>query len=491
MSVELGQASRGSASLTRWFWLAVVGLVLSVAAAFNADEFARQLTGCVLGAVALIPTYLWCAGKVNGLPIFPSFALTYLATYASPLVFGHAMLARYTLDVVIGAGLTTILFLALATLIWYWVLRASNFSRPHEIRVLNPRGGSLILLFVLVCVIGFNMSMGAGWLALEWTILSFLRAASLALETLAVVALSYQLGSRTLSASVKLMFIALLIAHMIVQTIGLYLSAAFMTTLVGVTAYTAARRRLPLVWLVSVLAVVILLNPGKSEMRAWKWQQNVAVAPWDYPAFYARWIEASAGAVRRSGEGATVSESSTDRASIIHMLMLVQKQSPEPRPFLEGESYAHIPYLIVPRFLDPDKPTALEGQSVMCVYYGLQTREQTRTTRIAFGLPAEAYANFGYLGIAGLAVIIGLTHGLVTCYCGQYPVLSLRTLFGFVFLGVFINGERCTAVVVSSLFQATVVLVIAMYPLLIPMRIGATFARGNGSAAASSKEGVA
>ena len=44
--------------------------------------------------------------------------------------------------------------------------------------------------------------------------------------------------------------------------------------------------------------------------------------------------------------------------------------------------------------------------------------------------------------------------------CHAVPTLSFRALFGFVVAGVLVNGERSLAIVVTSTFQAGVILLV-------------------------------
>jgi hypothetical protein len=148
------------------------------------------------------------------------------------------------------------------------------------------------------------------------------------------------------------------------------------------------------------------------------------------------------------------------------MLALVQRHSPSPKPFLMGASYAVIPELLVPRFLNPDKPRSLQGQYILCVYYGLQTWATVKKTGIGFGLPAEAYANFGYFGLAGLAILEGLLHGWVTRASYGAPAMSLRSFIAFLFLGLAMNLECSMAVFVTSLLQGIFTLLVGTWVLM-------------------------
>ena len=47
-----------------------------------------------------------------------------------------------------------------------------------------------------------------------------------------------------------------------------------------------------------------------------------------------------------------------ERSSLFHILCLVVDNSPDPLPFLGGETYAYIPGQFVPRLFWPEKPHA-------------------------------------------------------------------------------------------------------------------------------------
>src|SRR5206468_2846385 len=84
----------------------------------------------------------------------------------------------------------------------------------------------------------------------------------------------------------------------------------------------------------------------------------------------------------------------------MQLLLFVQAASPDDVPFMDGETYAILPTLLVPRILMPNKPASHEGTYLLNIHYGIQTRDDTAKTTIGFGLLNEAFANFGYIGIA-------------------------------------------------------------------------------------------
>src|SRR5262245_14600840 len=96
--------------------------------------------------------------------------------------------------------------------------------------------------------------------------------------------------------------------------------------------------------------------------------------------------------------------SSIERASLLPMLIRVQRLAPNDVPFREGEAYALLPGMLVPRFLEPDKIASQGSMNILNIRFGLQSVEEANKTAIGWGLIAEAYANFGYLGVIGVGL---------------------------------------------------------------------------------------
>ena len=84
-------------TLLKAFWL--FSLIFPAWTLWNARAditFETTFVGSVLFVACLLPNWLWVTGRVQGLPIFPIFSLTFLPTYVTPLWQGHRALAQYT-----------------------------------------------------------------------------------------------------------------------------------------------------------------------------------------------------------------------------------------------------------------------------------------------------------------------------------------------------------------------------------------------------------
>src|SRR5688500_14572985 len=71
------------------FWAAVGVTSISSIYLINSDSYVSIIAAYLIAFSALLPTYLWVSGKALGIPIYPVFAITYIWTYALPLVIDH------------------------------------------------------------------------------------------------------------------------------------------------------------------------------------------------------------------------------------------------------------------------------------------------------------------------------------------------------------------------------------------------------------------
>jgi len=210
------------------------------------------------------------------------------------------------------------------------------------------------------------------------------------------------------------------------------------------------------VLLVALCAPLIaVLYNGKGTMRVKYWDVNLTdkVALTDAPAFFNEWIGDGL-SVGQQKEGAGKSVGVLDRTSLIQMMCLVVDQSPDRKPFLMGETYAQIPGQFVPRIIWPAKPSGLISTFTLCIYYGLQTAEETSGTTIGFGMLPEAYANFGFLGLAILGVGLGLLFNKATGWCSESPIFSYPGLFTVVLMAWTFQTEQPVSGWLASMSQA-------------------------------------
>lgn len=447
----------GSKRLLAAFW--VTGCVVTayfIYLSFDLDDpLVRILGAAPVMLTAMLPAYLWCARRVRGVPIFPLFALTYLWTYAIPLVSQHPAIVVYDDVAVLAAGLTVTGFLMLATLAWY-SFTASSAPVLRTERVLKEREGRAFFFAMIVSAGLFTMGVTGQWLELEAGVFSIVRAMLFALATVGLLALSYQWGKGELPPAQRLVFAGAFVFYLLAQMSSLFLVSAIVAAGLVIVGYTTGRRHFPGVWVLVAVMMFGFLHVGKGAMREQYWgPAPQAVQIWNYPGFFAEWFAHAIEEINTTGSNAPA-QPIYERVSLAHLLLKVQSETPESVPYLYGVTYAIIPSLLTPRILDPDKLAAHEGTTILNVHYGIQQREDTATTTIGWGLLNEAYANFGMLGVAGLGLLFGGMYGWVTRKTAGASVLALRSLVAMTFAALAVQAEFTAGVYFSALFQSLI-----------------------------------
>jgi hypothetical protein len=208
-----------------------------------------------------------------------------------------------------------------------------------------------------------------------------------------------------------------------------------------------------------VIAMTTVLHYGKYDMRIVYWPSRYSstgtpITLAQAPAFFVEWFERGFDNMIYGAKN----DFAVDRiGSMVPLLMLVQRLTPSQVPYLEGETYAYVPRLLVPRFIDPDKPSKQATLWLLNVRYGLRSDEQEDETSIGWGILTEAYANFGYVGIVGVALLFGIGCGWIQAKSDGAPILSLPALAAIVVMLRLTDMEQDMTGLASSMFQGLVV----------------------------------
>ena len=418
------------------------------------DPSLRVLAAGLVSATALLPSYIWCRQRGSGLPIFPLFALTFVAKYAYHLAGDDPLIVIYGDEAGLEAGLLVSAFLLIGTAAWYSFQRLVPMARG-PLRAMAPGRGDAFfsVLICLAAILVFGM-VGA-WYRTEGGIYPIVRAALTGLSSVGIFVIAYRWGAGELDGTKKAFFCASLLLYFIAYSMSLFLIDLIAGTAFAVAAYVIGGGRVPWKLTLAMLGLFTMLHAGKGDMRTEYWgEQYKTVQIYEYPSFITKYIEYGWEALNSPSDPGDMSLS--ERMSLVPLLLKVQAESPDKRPYLLGETYGIIPALLVPRLLNPAKPNAHDGTRMLSVHYGL-TWEDTDTTTIAWGPLNEAYANFGTLGVIVLAILIGATHGGIQKWASGAPMLSLRNLVAVVFAALALQVEWTAAVYVSALFQSLVV----------------------------------
>jgi hypothetical protein len=442
------------------FWCSAIALLLYEIYGVQPASMLSQVAALMITIAAMIPLYLWCSGRVLGMPVFPMFALTFIWTYALPLISNHPTVITYSPKSHLFAGATVAGFIAIGTFVWYRVV--AIVSAPSTFfRTLGERKGDQFFLTSLALTVVFNVSNAAGWIAVTGPFFAVIRNSTLGLTAISTFVLCYRFGTRSLSKQQTSLLIFLILSFIATNALSFLLIGTASIAMIAIAAYTIGRRRLPLIVLVVMFALLTFLNYGKGDMRGKYWFSDAQpnVVPWEYPALYSEWIDYSWKYVQKREAKETEEERSfTQRASVIQMLLLAQSLSPEKLPYLNGATYAIIPQILVPRIINENRIRAQEGTHMLSIHYGLQTAEATQITSISWGLLAEAYGNFGLLGCGGLAIVLGAFYGKATQWSINAPLLSLRSLFTILLVTFAFQTEWTAGTYLAAMAQATYLL---------------------------------
>lgn len=420
------------------------------------DPVANVLWAIAITVTALAPAYCWASGYVGGLPIFPAHLATLVLTFATPLASGMPEISQGDVESISFASFCIVLYACVASACWILALRG-NLNGRRTFRVLPMARGFSILLGILALGAIYNTMLVAGLVTLEAGLYSVVRAATIATTSIAMFVVAVRLGGRSLTSGQRVIAMAVIAVFVLSQISTLYLGSAIISTMSLVVGISIGRQRIPWAIILVALVVIGILHAGKGEMRSRYWwgAESQTLSVGDLPAFMADWFAAG---LRRdaSPAGEAQSQSIYERLSLMHLLLLAEGAAQSRSEQLDGATYALIPATLVPRFMDPDKPSSHEATNLLNRHYGLQSADEQESTMIGWGMINEGYANFGLYGILAVAVAMGTLLGIVTRMGVGEPFMSLRNFFGILVLVIAVQTELTAVVFVTALLQSTV-----------------------------------
>jgi hypothetical protein len=449
------------------FWSLVVLMLVYLVLTWPDRPAAYSFAALLVAFFALLPAYLWCSGAIPGLPIFPFFAGSFLLTHGLQFALAEPKLREHSMDSVWRATWTVCGFLLLATAVWFfWVKRPH--SLPPACRVLAAKRGTDFLLLILAASTMETLFDQAGWLdslpgGLTTLVRNFFRGPT----AFAVFVLAFRWGSRFLRPGHIILFIGLFIANCLVSASSIFLVSTVIMSIMLVLGFTIGRKTVPLLWTVSLMAVVGLLHVGKSDMRSRYWEEGMqgnTLQPWSYPSFYADWFSTSLKRMVSPKQSNEEEQTIFSRVNTVFLLLQAQEMAPGEVPFLDGATYAIIPNALIPRLFNSGKVSPVYGNSLLNVTFGNQTWEETQSTTIGWGMLNEAYANFGYTGCFALALILAGFYGAMTRWGIGMPPTSLPALIGIFTLSFAIETEMTAAVYITAYLQSLFALLVLVFP---------------------------
>ncbi len=416
------------------------------------DPFHLYLGQAII-VFALLPAMLWARRAKFGLPLFETFMLTGLNTYAIPLLSGHEALGHFDSSTITFAALGVITFQVTA-IILYLFIRARPKRSPFWSREIVAKDISRHLGYGMVATSSYTVIIVyTNWIPPDLT--GLIRAIAFGIGIIATFIQCRRWGLGELKHHEKLSFTFLLLVQVIFSWLTLFLVGGISILVLGLLGYVSGGKKIPLVALALFLPSIAILHNGKSTMREKYWEGGAPTPSLvGLPAFYIEWI--GYGLDQEIQAKRTDSNRILERTSLFHLMCLVISITPERQPFLAGETYAHVPGQFVPRLFWAGKPVGHISTYTLAIYYGLQRPEDTAKTTIGFGLLTEAYANFGYYGLVFIGIFFGAFFKIVSAWAADSPILSYGGMFLVVLMAWSFQTELTMSIWLSSLFQACV-----------------------------------
>jgi hypothetical protein len=445
----------------------VVLLLLSV--------FAHDPIGylCVTVPV-LVPMFLWVNYGAFGIPVLPVVATLYYLYYALPLLIGDT-LQIYKTSELVWATLSVGAFLTAASLAAWPFLgaphrkagrapanRASRYAQSIKQRSLRniALADDLYRLIFLGLIAGtiFNAAAAAGKLGFLGNLTGAVRAGVIPLTYVACYLTGYARGAGLLTGGRWLLACGSFLALTVFSMSNLFLVGGAMNIAAIMLGYVLATKRLPWLGIIVAFAVLSILNAGKYAVRESYWAhnsqsvQNASLG--QLPDILVDWFVEG---ISNVGSPSTLKRPSLlERTSLLHMVLAVQEATPKIIPYLEGETYAMLPQMLVPRFVDPEKIESQAVLNLLSVRYGRETAEDTAKTTIGWGMVSEGYANFGNLGVITVGAVFGVLCGFLMRLSATAGPTSIAMLIAIASTLTLCNVEADFSYIMVTLLQTMI-----------------------------------
>jgi hypothetical protein len=452
------------------YLLRLVAIGLLIASFFAQDTIACL---CVTVPVLIAPA-LWVNSGAFGVPVLPVISGLFYLYYAMPLFVGSA-LALYKPDDIVSAELSVGLFLCAAAVAAFPFFgasrsrtrRAARNAALRYARALQTRSFANLasndelyrLIFIgLIGGIFYYLLSVSGAASKLGTYLGVVRAGILPLTSIACYLIGFARGSGSLSGSRWSLAVGGFVVMTLLSMSGLFLISGAINVAAAMLGYVLAGKRIPWLAIGSALAIIVVFNAGKYSMRTVYWapdSQSVQDSSiLKLPTIMANWFMAGLDSLASDEAARRREPTLLERTSLLHMVLAVQEATPTFIPYLEGETYAMLPAMLVPRFLQPDKIESQAALNLLSVRYGREREEDTEKTTIGWGMVAEAYANFGNLGVIVAGAVFGVLCGMLMRLSTSAAPVSLAMLITIASTLLLCNVELDFSSLILSLLQS-------------------------------------
>ncbi len=407
--------------------------------------------------LAILPCLLWARRGGRHLPTFEVLMLTTANAYGLPLLTGHIQLKAYDFETISTAALGILVY-QITAISTFLLIRGRPIRSPMFMNEVLTRDLKKFVAYGLLLSTAYSVISVYYSDLIPSETNSILRAVSFGIGMVSTFAQARSWGQKELAAYEKIFLVVMISVQAASQFSTLYLVTGMSLIVLGLVGYVSGARKLPFVATLAFFSIAALLHNGKSTMRSKYWgaegvREQITVQ--QLPAFFSEWVEAGLSTTGQDDER-EMTKKLLERSSVFHIMCLVVSNSPERLPYLNGETYVHVPGQLIPRFFWKDKPQAHVATDILCIYYGLQDEVTVRNATIGFGMIAEAYANFGFYGVGLLAFVFGAVYKRIQTATSESPMLSYPGIFVIVLTAWSFQTESTMAIWISSMSQACV-----------------------------------
>jgi hypothetical protein len=301
----------------------------------------------------------------------------------------------------------------------------------------------------------FNLTLQQSWLPNLAEYFNTVRVIFSSIGVISIFVLFYEMGCKHLSGKAEVVLGILTTLTLLTSFASGFLIEGTIQAALAFVAFSIGRKKMPVAAMVVLLLILSFLHIGKGRMRAQFWEQgkNYGLVASNPLEIYRVWVVA-AWEELLSGRAAEEKTSSLlERGNLLQFLSRVVAETPDTLPYLEGATYQQATANFVPRFLWPDKPRASASDETLAIYYRYQTLESVESTAVGLGRISEAWANFGWLGIGLISVVMGLLLRIPKQLSNGYSPTHFRFLLATSFISFALNLEGGLGPAVHALSQ--------------------------------------
>lgn len=417
-AVVLPPSRSHSRQLQRWFSLALILILLALNVYAPAQPaLIQRLLASLIIALAAVPTWLWLSGRDRGIPFLPFLAGIYALYYALPIfLLTKYSRAWYLTRIIPNSFLDqalalSLIGLGLLLLGYYGVHHRVLASVVPKVTMQWSDYGSVKLLAVTLGILGISTYYINLVIPFPLSIQQAVNfAADLSLLAICMLFILQLTGRLGLFAT-GLLWGVLVPTRMLLGFSTGATAQGLEPVLLLLLTYAALKHHLPQKTLVAAGVLLILLLPVRAPFRALTWGGGEAAnrSPTEKAALYV----AIAGDFL-TGEALPYSDAvqiSMSRLAHLTTFAEVIETTPASVPFWRGETYYPLLFKVIPRFLYPDKPVEVTGQTFGHRYGFLAPSDLTTS----YNLPqlVEFYANFGVLGVLLGMFFVGVVYRII------------------------------------------------------------------------------